>query len=139
LEQSRVTQDSDPSTAAGFILRFEARAGYLFAEVTGARSSGAITLAYWQKIAAECARLKARKLMVVDHFRGNAVSPAEMATCVHALADSPLRKVRIAFYEPEAENLSTLQYAELEALEVGFSFRVFANERDAEIWLTHGY
>lgn len=130
--------DSDPSTEAGFILQFEPRPGYLFAEVTGSRSSVAITLAYWQKIAAECARTNVRKLLVVDHFRGNAVTKDEMIQCVHALRDSPLAKLRIAFYEPEAENLSVLQHAELEALDLGIDFRVFASQREAEIWLRHG-
>ena len=130
--------DRDPAYIAGYILRFEQRPGYLFAEVTGSRSSGAITLAYWQQIAAECVRVDARKLLVVDHFRGNVVTTEEMIRCVHALRDSPLAKLRIAFYEPEAENVPALQLAELEALDLGFDFRVFGNEHQAEIWLRHG-
>lgn len=129
---------ADPLDVAGFILHIEPRPGYLFAEVTGTRSSAAITLAYWREIAAECVRSQARKLLVVDHFRGNAVTSKEMIACVHALRDSPLAEMRIAFYEPEAENLAALQHAELEALDLGFDFRVFANLREAEIWLRHG-
>jgi hypothetical protein len=132
-------QDRDPSSAAGFSLRFEPRAGYLLAEVNGSRSSGEITLAYWREIAAECERIGAQRLLVADHFRGNVVTREEMLRCVHALRGSALAKLRIALYEPEAENVSALQHAELEALDVGIDFRVFGNEREAEVWLLYGY
>lgn len=127
-----VPQDS------GFTLRFERSPGFLLAEVEGERSSAAITLAYWREIAHECERVGARRLLVIDHFRGNAVSVDEMRACVHALGNTILATLRIALYEPEAENVAALQHAELDALEAGFEFRVFGSRREAEIWLRYG-
>jgi hypothetical protein len=49
-----------------------------------------------------------------------------------------LLHTRIAMYEPETEQLPRLQLSELEAVDVGATFRIFTSEREAEIWLRYG-
>ncbi|MBS0569335.1 MAG: hypothetical protein JSS28_01910 [Proteobacteria bacterium] len=123
---------------AGFDLRYESRPGFLFVEVTGTRSTPDAALAALHQLAAECVRLRVRKVLIADHASGRPNQPPDMVRTVRALQDSPLAKLRVAYYVRSVENVPFLQHAELEALDFGFDLRVFANLRDAEIWLSHG-
>jgi hypothetical protein len=128
-------------TGAGdtpFQLRFAEREGYLFVEVTGNEDSAAITLAYWQAIAAECERRGTQRLLVVDRLFGTPPDAQELVGIVHVLKSSVLLGMRIAMYEPEPSQLPRLQVAELEAFDVGATFRNFTSEREAEVWLRYG-
>lgn len=119
-------------------LRFDQRDGYLRAEVDGEEDSLAITRAYWQALADECERRGTRRLLVVDRLRGKPPSAEELVDLVHALRESVLVHMRIAMYEPDPAQLPRLQYAELEAFDVGGNFRIFTSEREAEVWLRYG-
>ncbi|MBS0438532.1 MAG: hypothetical protein JSS33_03890 [Proteobacteria bacterium] len=119
-------------------LRFEERVDYLFVEVTSLEDSAAITLASWLDIAAECERRGARRLLMVDRQLGNSPNAQELVGIVHALKSTVLARMRIAMFEPRPEQLPRLEHAELEAIEVGASFRVFNSLRAAEVWLRYG-
>lgn len=121
-----------------FRLRFEQRNGYLRAEVDGEEDSLAITRAYWQALADECERRGTRRLLVVDRLRGKPPSAEELVGLVHVLSSTVLVDMRIAMYEPEPAELRRLQHSELEAFDVGATFRIFTSEREAEVWLRYG-
>ncbi|MBS0555839.1 MAG: hypothetical protein JSR27_00340 [Proteobacteria bacterium] len=129
--------ESDSADAPGFRLRFEQRPGYLLVEVRGRRGSPEIALAAFASIAAECTRLQARKLLVVDAAHGTPNSPQALAGIMRTLRESPLATVRIAYVVRDVENIPVFQHAELEGLDLGFNLRLFASERDAEIWLLY--
>jgi hypothetical protein len=131
--------DANPSRVGGYVLRHESRPGYLFVDVTGTRSAPEDSLSALHQIADLCARLRTRKLLISDRAVG-AENPAEdIVSIVHALKHSALAKLRLAYFIGSVENLSKLQHAELEGIELGFTLRFFTNARDAEIWLTHGH
>lgn len=129
--------ESDSADAPGFNLRFEQRPGYLLVEVMGRRGSPEIALAAFGSIAAECERLQAGKLLVVDAALGTPNTPQALAGIMRALRESPLAAVRIAYYVRDVKNFPVFQHAELEGLDLGFNLRLFASERDAEIWLLY--
>ena len=99
------TDNSGSSPDHSWRLRFEDRTGYLYAEVTGPEDSLAITMAYWQEIAAECSRRNAVRLLVCDRLRGEPATPDEFRQLAQAFLGMGLERVRIAFHEPVVDHL----------------------------------
>lgn len=118
-------------------LVFEDRPGYLYAEVTGPRDSMAIAYAYWERVAAECRRRGARKVMVVENL-GDHEGERDMAGMVDALMAMGFREIQVAFVALRIDLITRLEHYEILALERGANGRVFANPTVAERWLRHG-
>lgn len=130
--------DSDPSDAPGISLRYEQRPGHLLVEATGWRGSADDGLAAFRSIAAECARVRARRLLIIDHLRGAADTPQALGELMRALGDTLLTSIRVAYYVRDVNNVPAFQHAELDGIELGFNLRLFSSRRDAEIWLLCG-
>lgn len=129
--------NSDDSTPS-WRLRFEDRDDYLYAEVSGPEDSLQISLAYVRAIAVECERRKIARLLICDRLHGQPASHADSEHIANAFRDSIFAKMRIAFHEPVAEHLGALEYGEMAAREAGLTMRVFASEKEAEVWLRYG-
>lgn len=133
-----ITENSGNSPDHSWRLRFEERTGYLYADVGGPEDSLAITTAYWLRIAEECRRRGARRVLVCDSLRGEPATPDEFRRLAENLLGSGLERVRIAFHEPVSEHVRFSEFGELAMREAGFLLRVFGSEREAEIWLLYG-
>ncbi|MGH8164428.1 MAG: hypothetical protein ACREP1_08860 [Rhodanobacteraceae bacterium] len=121
-----------------FAIHYEDRGDYLYAVVEGPEDKLEICIAYWQALAAECEDRGTRRLLVIDRLQGEPVSPDEMDRLVELMRGSVLEHVRIAYHEPVSAHLPLVEHAELSAREVGFTVRVFADEREAVLWLRYG-
>ena len=121
-----------------FSLRLEPRPGYLFAEVTGPQDSLEVSVAYWLALAAEVARRKAAKLMVVDRLEGTPLDPAGMEILVGRLVGCGLERIRVAYVEPLSEHVPAMEHGEIFAAEMGFDARVFGDTGHADRWLRYG-
>jgi hypothetical protein len=121
-----------------FALAVAERPGYLFAEVTGAQDSLAVSIGFWMALAEETARRGTAKLMVVDRLEGTPLDPEGMARLVMRLVGSGLERVRIAYVEPTAEHVPAMEHGEIFAAEMGFDARVFGDAGHADRWLRYG-
>lgn len=121
-----------------FRIGYQSRRGALRAHVTGVKGSIDITLAYWEAIAAEVRRLRPRTLLVVDELQGEPLPAEHMQDFVDAMAGLGFEGVRVAFVETQGAQIPHVESIEILARERGFNARVFANERDAGLWLRHG-
>lgn len=118
-------------------LVFRDRPEFLHVSVSGPRDSHEISLAYWARIAAECERRRARKVLVEEHL-GDFEGERNMQGIVDAGIALGLDKVRIAFVIGRIELLAHMEHGEILAMEQGADGRVFANVASAEHWLRHG-
>lgn len=119
-------------------IHYEERAGYLHALVTGPRDSRDISIAYWTEIAAECARRKARKLLVVEKL-GEFEGERNIEGTLDAIFALGLDKLQVAFVVGRVELMPYVEHGEILARERGAtSGRVFGSEAMAERWLRHG-
>lgn len=121
-----------------FKIDYQSRPGALRAHVTGVKGSLDVTLAYWKAIAAEVRRLRPRTLLVVDELEGEALPSEFMPAFIDAMAGLGFEGVRVAFVETQGGQIPHVESAEILARERGFEARVFANERDAALWLRYG-
>lgn len=121
-----------------FGIRYQDRGDYLCAEVDGPEDTFEVCVACWKALATECERRGTRRLLVIDRLQGEPISPEEMDQLVELMRGSVLKHVRIAYHEPVSAHLPLTEHAELSAREVGFIVRVFADEREAVLWLRYG-
>jgi hypothetical protein len=116
---------------------FEDRSDYLYALVSGPRDSMDIAYAYWELVAAECARRGTSKVMVVENL-GDHEGERDMAGMIDALMALGLGRLKVAFVAARIDILARMEHYEILALERGANGRVFANTTVAERWLRHG-
>lgn len=118
-------------------LVFEDRPDYFYAAVNGPRDSQAISQAYWTRVAAECQRRNARKLLVVENL-GDFEGERDMPFTVDYLFALGLDKLKVAFVIGRVELMPQMEHGEILALERGANGRVFSSVAMAERWLKHG-
>ena len=124
--------------ALDYQLAFQDRGDYLRVDISGARDSFEISLAYWRAIAAECERRGTRSLLAVGRIGGPPLLPQEVDELVQVMRDSYMTRMRVAYCEATDTDLSGVEYGELSARESGYTVRVFGSEREAELWLRYG-
>ncbi|HJU09216.1 MAG TPA: hypothetical protein VJ727_12130 [Rhodanobacteraceae bacterium] len=125
-------------SAAGYELKFQDHGDYLRVVIDGVQDSLEMSLAYWNEIAAECERRGTRALLVLDQLPGEPIPPQDQDRVIQALRESYMRQVRVAYCEADSVYLPQAEYGELVAREAGYTVRVFASEREAELWLRYG-
>lgn len=130
--------DADPSDAPGISQRYEKRSGHLLVEVTGWRGSADDGLAAFQRIAAECERVNADRLLIVDLAHGAADTPQALGELMRGVGDTALARIRVAYFVRDVKNVQAFQHAELDGIELGLNIRLFTSQREAEIWLQCG-
>lgn len=118
-------------------LVIEDRPDYLYAAVSGPRDSQEISQAYWTRVAAECQRRKARKLLVVENL-GDFEGERNMPVTLDLLFSLGLDKLQVAFVVGRVELMAHMEHGEILALERGANGRVFGSVAVAERWLKHG-
>src|SRR5688500_15243090 len=121
-----------------FGVRFEDRADYLYAEVTGRKGDHDVGVAYWRVLAEEVGRRKARRLLVDARLQGPAMSPDGLGRVIAEFVGSPLEGVRIAYLEVSASHVPAMEHGAIRAAELGFTARVFLDAGTAERWLRYG-
>jgi len=114
-------------------LRREAQ-GRLHAHVTGTTTL-ANTLAYWRAIADAVESQPARELLLVDELRGPPLQAGQWRVLVDEVGPR-LGALRIAHVKPRG--LDTVEYCVLMAMESGLQAQVFADRRQASLWLSYG-
>lgn len=115
-------------------IRFEKRNGYLCAFVDGEQDSLEVSIAYWNELSVECARVGATKLMVIENFPNN-VSQVEMFALGEKLPQLGINDVRVAFVDKVEEHHPANKFGELVAVNRGFNSRAFIDQAEAETWL----
>ncbi len=123
--------------SAAYELRFEQHPQYLLARVRGAEDSLEISVAYWQRVAAEAIGRGAERLMVIENFPNNA-STVDMMSVGRFLAELGLQNIRIAFVDEHPDQLDRNRVGELVAVNRGLTGKVFADFATAEDWLLGG-
>ena len=120
-------------------LEFDYEAPRLRVRVIGGMDTSlAVTSAYWLRIADEVRARGARELLVLDAMQGEVMVPEDIERFFTMIAGRGLEQVRMAYVEGRADQVARIEYAELVARERGFDARVFHNETDAAVWLSHG-
>jgi len=133
-----MTEDTHGAPEPSFRLRYENRPGYLFAHVTGPDDSYEITLAYWLAIAQECQRRGVKQLLVLDELTAAPATLDELDRLIDGLVGVGFEGMRVAFVEPHHERVALVEHAEMKARDLGYTARVFGEERAAEVWLRYG-
>ena len=121
-----------------FGVRWEERADYLYAEVTGLRGDHDVGVAYWRVLADEVGRRTVHRLLVDARLQGPTMSPEGLAAVIGEFVGSPLEGVRIAYLEHSARNVPAMEHGAIAAAELGFNARVFLDVGTAERWLKYG-
>jgi hypothetical protein len=124
------------ATGPGFRVCFDDAPGYLRAYVFDGTDSLAVSLAMWRMVAAECQRVAAQRLLVLEDLHATVAEP-DLEQLVEAICGSGLVGVRLAFVELR-EDLEGNEMAEIMCRERGMAVRVFAHEDDARRWLVYG-
>lgn len=124
------------ATGPGFRVCFDDAPGYLRAYVFDGTDSLAVSLAMWRMLAAECQRVAAQRLLVLEDLHATVAEP-DLEQLVEAICGSGLVGVRLAFVELR-EDLEGNEMAEIMCRERGMAVRVFAHEDDARRWLVYG-
>lgn len=117
-----------------FEIRFEERAGYFYAFVSGKEDSLAISLDYWQKVIEECTQRGYDRLLVEEEFP-NQVSPREMYTLIVEIKKKLTTPMKIVFMDREAEHSELNLFGETVAVNRGIIGRVYTEIEEAENWL----
>lgn len=125
--------------APAYRLEFEYAAPLLRVRVVGGSDTRlAVTGEYWLEIIAEAQACHASELLVVDAMQGEVMTDLELEAFFRLIEGRGLERVRAAYVEGRADQISRVEVAELMARERGYDIRMFNNETDALVWLRHG-
>jgi hypothetical protein len=115
-------------------ISFENRSKYLYVYVSGEHDSYEISSGYWHEIAAECAKIKAVKVLIEEDIPED-VSMGEMYQLASELPEFGFIGIRIAFVDRYIEQQDLNQFGELVANNRGLHAKVFNDVSEAEKWL----
>lgn len=113
----------------------DVRDGYLRALVRG-EDSLEVSLAMWRLARAQCERVGAKRLLLVEDLNGN-VPVEEAARVVEEIGRLGFADTRIAFVDLRGDPAND-EHAETLALEGGLEVHVFTDEVVARLWLLYG-
>lgn len=127
-------------SGSGYRLEFEFQPPLLTARVSegNQRSQLAVIREYWERIAAEVRASGAGTLLMIDAMPGDVLEDADLVQLFEATAGLGLEAVRIGYVKLRLDQIPRIEYAELMALERGYTIRMFSNESDARLWLRYG-
>ena len=116
-------------------IRFEHRAEYLYAYVTGEKDSIEISTQYWREIAEECRNANYKKVLVEEDIKESIASVFELYQFASELPNYGFAGVYIAFVERYIEQNELNRFVELVAGNRGLKGRIFNDVNEAEKWL----
>lgn len=122
---------------AGFEVNFSWDGDVLAARVAGPHDSLAISLAYWKVIAAERARIGAKRLLVLEELEETA-APEMVLQLFEHLLKLDLQGTRVAFVDDVDSQRSEQEHVAILARESGILAAIFSDENEARTWLRHG-
>lgn len=114
-------------------IRFEERAGYLYAYVSGKKDSLQVSLDFWRRCINECENRSYNKLLVVENFP-NQLSTSDIYTLAAAIPKMIKTVLMIAFVDNESEHDALNMFGETVATNRGAKGCVFKSEKSAEAW-----
>lgn len=118
-------------------LMFEPRETYLYVLGTSESADEDEVLDAWRRIAAECTRIGAPKVLVETRLKRQ----LSVAGCYHVSRELPnmgFGSVRIAFLDRRNLDFERIRFGETVAVNRGMYGRVFNDLREAEEWLAAG-
>jgi hypothetical protein len=121
----------------GFQLELEPPRNYVRADVHGGDDSFEVSLAYWTLLAEACRQVGARRLLVVEDLTPWHAAEADFQRLMEAMRKSGLDQVQIAFTSRQTP-IDVNEMGVIVGMEQGMWTRLFASERDAELWLGVG-
>ncbi len=116
-------------------IRFENRAEYLYAYVSGDQDSVEISTRYWNEIAAECRKNNYKKVLVEEDIPEAVASVFELYQFAAELPKLGFAGIYIAFVDRYIEQNELNEFVELVASNRGLKGRVFNDVTEAEKWL----
>jgi hypothetical protein len=116
-------------------ITFENRPEYLYALVEGERDSYEISRQFWSEIAAECERVRPKRLLVEEDLKQQLPSIADTYQGAAERPDMGLVGIRIAFFDVHPDQHEQNQFGELVARNRGINMKVFVDRDEAVRWL----
>ena len=121
----------------GFELHFRWDGDVLVVQVEGPHDSFEISLAYWQMIADERARLGAKRVLVLENLKETADEHLVLDLSEH-LVKLDFQGTRVAFVDAVDYHRSVQEYVAIRARERGITAAIFGDASQAMTWLRHG-
>lgn len=116
-------------------IRFEHRAEYLYAYVSGEKDSVEISAQYWSEIAEECRKNNCQKILVEEDIPEAIASVFEIYQFASELPRLGFAGIYIAFVDRYIEQNELNEFVELIAGNRGLKGRLFNDVNEAEKWL----
>lgn len=116
-------------------IRFEHRAEYLYAYVTGEEDNVEISTQYWTEIGEECRQNNYQKVLVEEDIKEAIASVFELYQFAAELPKYGFAGIYIAFVDRYIEQNELNKFVELVATNRGLKGRVFNDVTEAEKWL----
>lgn len=126
--------DRSSDISAQYVIAYEDRGDYLYAFVTGAKDSIAVSLSFWRELAAESKARQVAALLVEEDFR-ETLSVGEMFELVEGILALDWHSVRVAFVDCNEAHHELNEFGEVVATNRGMRARVFTDVVLAETWL----
>lgn len=126
--------DRASDVSAQYVIDYEDRGDYLYAFVTGAKDSLAVSLSFWRELAAESKARQVTALLVEEDFR-ESLSVGEMFELVEGILALDWHSVRVAFVDRNEAHHELNEFGEVVATNRGMCARVFSDAVLAETWL----
>src|SRR5512138_165455 len=124
----------EPPDPKDLCISFEDRNGYFYAFFSGQREGLEDAKRYWRAAVDECNTRGYKRLMVEQSFPVP-LSRVDTFYLAEAIARMPIRNLRIAFVDRDADQHDNNLFAETVAVNRGGVGRVFTNMIDAEAYL----
>lgn len=118
----------------GLTVDFDLRPGYLLARVSGPEDNRAVSLAMWRRIAEECDRCGATKILVEEDFP-NQVPTDVMFEVGELIGRLFPAGTRIAHVDYSPADLLLNAFGETVVIAAGVEAGVFPGHAQAEDWL----
>ncbi len=122
------------SKEKSYTIRFEHRAGYLYAYGHALKDSFDTSVGFWTDIAAYCKDNKFTKVLVEEDFAtdNSMIDMYEIVSQAHKLG---FTGIKIAFVDRHPDQMKTNLFGETVALNRGLIAKVFSGAKEAEEWL----
>lgn len=118
----------------GYTLEYSDADGILRAYVTGDRDTYAVSMAWWQALAAEARRVRPARLLIVEKFANN-LPIGELSELIDAIARLDFAGALMAYVDLAPCRPNHHDLSETMAVNRGMAGRVFNDEASARAWL----
>ncbi len=120
--------------AEDFEIEYEAREGYLFAQVSGPKDSVDVSKRFWDAIIARMNEIGEDRVLVVEDFP-NQLSPADMYAIAVIVSKLFRQPKKLALVDTCASHYELNAFGETVATNRGAAARAFNDMDDAIAWL----